>query len=300
MKPCIRRPRAAHIASAAALFLLLAPVLTGCAPLVNQMAFYPDRTYRLPHEQLPHDVKPISIAAEHQPTLAAYFLPSERSGKLLIYFHGNAGNLDYWLPTLIRLRDMGVNVLGVEYRGFGRSEGSPSEHGLYADGEAAWTYATQTLGYRPEDILLVGRSIGTTVATHVAAARRPGGLILVSPMTDAKSVVRSLGLIALLAGNAFDNLARCPDIAAPTLVIHGTDDRIIPAEMGALIFDAIPASKRFVLIRGAGHIRLDKRDEYWEAIEQFVSAARASARAGSDWTLMQLGGVPIQRAVVTR
>ena len=162
----------------------LVPFLCGCNPVVDRLAFQPDSVNVLDENQLPKGIKEISLLTEDEVKIKLLYLPVASSNKILLYFHGNAGNIYHRIPTLIQLQKFGVNVIGVSYRGYGKSEGSPSEDGVYLDGMAALKYITETLGFSEKNIIIFGRSIGTTVAINTAENRELGGVVLVTPLTS--------------------------------------------------------------------------------------------------------------------
>ncbi len=246
----------------------------GCKFIVNQLAFYPDSVDVLPKDRLPHGVEELFIDTEDQVRIQALYLPLADSDKVLIYFHGNAGNIYHRIADLVQLRKFGVNVVGVSYRGYGKSEGTPSEEGIYQDGDAVFKYVTEELRFSQSNIIVFGRSIGTAVAINSTKNREIGGLILVTPLTSGKALAKAggLGIFSSLVGNAFDNLTKIKDVKMPLLVIHGTNDRIIPFSMGKEIFDSAQTKKKFIKIEGAGHNNLQAsyRQAYWPAIFDFI------------------------------
>lgn len=250
--------------------------LAGCSAIVNQFAFYPDTKTSIPPEKLPAGVEEMFIKTSDHLRIQAYYAKNPDSDRLLIFFHGNAGNICHRLPDILRLRNFGINVLGVSYRGYGKSEGSPSEKGIYLDGAAAVDYAVQSLGYPLSRIMIFGRSIGTTVAVHISQDRDIAGLILITPLTSAKAHAKAqgLGLFSFVAGDAFDNLSKIQNIRCPLLVVHGTKDEILPFSMGREIFDRAGGDKSFVVIDGAGHNNLSQVDpeKYWGAIASFIQS----------------------------
>lgn len=248
--------------------------LSACQPLVDKLAFFPDKVNVLPVNKLPNGIQEVSITTADGLTIKALYLASLESKKVLIYFHGNAGNIYHRIPSLIELHKAGVNVLGVSYRGYGRSEGEPTEAGVYLDGESAYRYAIEELGFSSDNIILFGRSIGTTVAINTAMNKQIEGLILVTPLTSAKEQAKVGGLawVSMLAGDAFDNFNKIEYIKAPLLVIHGTHDDVIPYSMGETIFDKAHVVKDFVSINGGNHNNLQDKyaKEYWSPIIQFI------------------------------
>lgn len=263
------------------LLLGLCVLLMGCRFLVNFFSFFPDRQDLLSPESLPPGVEERFIDTADGERLQCYWISRPRSRHLLIYFHGNAGNIGHRLPDLGILADMNINVLGVGYRGYGRSSGRPSEAGIYADGRAALEYAGRILGFGPEAIVLFGRSIGSTVAVNTAMDTAVAAVILVSPMTSGKAMGRQggFGPLAFLAGDAFDNLSKIKRLSSPLLIVHGTADEIIPFAMGRKLHAAAPEPKTFAPIAGAGHndISIATAGAYWEAVARFLSTLSISS-----------------------
>lgn len=253
--------------------------LPACKPVVNYFSFHPDKNYRVAGDALPAGVREVYFDAADGVRLQALLLANSASDMLTIYFHGNAGNIYHRIADLQRLRQSGVAVLGVSYRGYAGSEGSPSEPGIYLDAAAAFRYATATLGYPASRLVVMGRSIGSTAATDLAQDRVIAGLILVSPLSTAREQASEMGLgfAAGLAGNAFNNLEKVARVKAPLLVIHGTNDTLIPPGMGRAVFAAAAGAKQFAAIDGAGHNDLSSRyaGQYWTAIGSFLKKVSA-------------------------
>jgi len=241
---------------------------------VNYFAFYPDTSNVIATEKLPANVQEITISTEDQVNITSLYLPSAGSEKLLIYFHGNAGNIYHRLSDLQQLQSFGVNVIGVSYRGYGKSEGSPSEAGIYLDGKAVYQHAIERMEFSASNIIILGRSIGSTAAVDLAQGKELHGLILVTPLSSGKeqAATSGLGLISALAGEFFDNLTKIENLKSPLLVIHGTDDYVVPFAMGKAIYDRANAKKEFIKIDGAGHNNLQNTypDEYWQPIYEFI------------------------------
>jgi pimeloyl-ACP methyl ester carboxylesterase len=247
---------------------------TGCSPLVSHMAFFPDTKDTIPAASLPPDVKEVFIKTGDNVKVQCYLLPLPDSKNILLYFHGNGGNIGQRLPELAQLRKFGVSVLGVGYRGYGKSTGRPSEKGIYRDGAAAFKYAVDSLGYKAEKIFICGRSLGTTAAINLAVEKNIAGIILITPLSTGQQYARAhgLGFIAFLAGGAFDNLSKCNRLKCPALVIHGTIDEIAPFYMGEQLFNKLTVKKQFVKIEGGDHNGLEDKDPkaFWGSIKEFI------------------------------
>lgn len=242
--------------------------------IVNAFAFHPDVDNVIPTNKLPNGIQEITINTADKVKITSLYLPSAESDKLLIYFHGNAGNIYHRIPSLTQIHRSGINVIGASYRGYGKSEGEPSEEGVYSDGKAILKYAVENLAYSTENIIIFGRSIGTTVAINTAQNENIRGVILVSPFTSGKAQATAggLGAISILAGDSFDNIAKIENIRSPLLVIHGTGDQVIPYTMGKEIYDRATVTKEFVKIEGGNHNNLQDtyEKEYWPPILRFI------------------------------
>ena len=249
-------------------------ILCSCESIRNGLAFHPDTTNTIPSNKLPAQVQEFFIPSTEDIQLQSYFIPYEKSDKLVVYFHGNAGNISHRLTDLLQLNSFGINVLGISYRGYGTSTGNPTEEGVYEDGLATLNHAISKLGFEESKIYILGRSIGTTVAINTAQSRSISGLILVTPLTSGADQAKAMGLnsVSSIAGKSFNNMNKTQNIICPTLVIHGTNDRVIPIHMGESIYDQIKTEKQFVRIRGANHNNLSTQydRQYWFSIYNFI------------------------------
>ncbi len=170
-----------------------------------------------------------------------------------LFLHGNAGNLTHRMNHIREITSAGSSILVIDYRGYGRSEGRPSEHGLYRDAEAGYQYLVHS-GYKPERIVLHGESLGTAVAVDLAVRRRCGGLVLEAPFTSGRDVAgRALPLLGPFLTWGWDSKRGIPKVRTPVLVIHGTRDEVIPLDLGKKLFEAANQPKWFWVVENAGH-----------------------------------------------
>ena len=192
-----------------------------------------------------------------------------------MFCHGNAGNISHRVGVAQILHNLKLNVLIFDYRGYGRSQGKPSESGLYRDGQAAYNYLVQQKGISPNKIIIFGKSLGSAVAVDLAHSVSAGALIIEGGFTSALEMRKKLfpgfpvdWLIAIRS----DSLSKIKQIAMPKLIIHSIDDEIVPFEMGQRLFAATQQPKEFYQMHG-GHneAMLLAADRYTQRIEQFLS-----------------------------
>jgi uncharacterized protein len=179
----------------------------------------------------------------------------ERQGSpfATLYLHGNAGNITYRATHLQEIVAAGSSVLILDYRGYGKSAGRPTEDGLYRDSEAGFIYLLGK-GYRAEQIILHGESLGTAVAVDLAGRRPCAGLILEAPFTSASDVAATVvPYVGPLLVRSFNSLPKIRWIRVPKLFIHGDRDDVVPLRLGQELFAASQGIKTFWVVHGAGH-----------------------------------------------
>ena len=235
----------------ALLYLVLAALLFLAQ---RKLMFRPDRTASVP--PLP-DVQVVTVRTEDGLDLPAWYLPAMSAAPTVLYLHGNAGNIGGRADRLRAFAARGWGVMMPEYRGFGTAPGSPSEAGLVRDVAAAyrWLRARVDAGH----IIIWGESLGTGLATRLAAGQGCAAVVLEAPYTSLLDIARQqywFVPVRLLLRDRFDSLRHAPMIVAPVLVLHGGKDDIVPPAMGQAIFGAILAPKQFFLAPGAGQMEV--------------------------------------------
>ena len=209
--------------------------------------------------------------------LHGWFVPGE--GEVTwIWFHGNGGNIGHRLENLVLLRSgLGVNLFLFDYRGYGRSQGRPSEKGTYRDATAALDYVLSRRDVNPDRIIYFGRSLGAAVAVWLAALRRPHGLILESPFASvgdmAKWAFPHLPLY-LLVRRKYDSLSQIGKVSCPLLVLHGDLDEVVPISQGRKLYEAATGPKSFYVIEGAAHndTYIAGGEPYFQALGDFIKS----------------------------
>ena len=200
----------------------------------------------------------LKLRTEDGETLIAWHVAPAPGKPLLLYFHGNGGNLTLQTELLRALIAGGNGLMAVEYRGYPGSTGSPSERGLLLDAEAAYAKAL-ALGTAPERIVVVGQSLGSGVAVALAVRHEVGAVVLDSPFTSALAVASRLyGMFPVrwVMLDPFPSDERIVKVKAPLLVVHGTADGVIPFEFGKGLYDLANQPKTFMPVEGAGHLSL--------------------------------------------
>lgn len=187
--------------------------------------------------------------------LHAWWCRPPDAAVVLLLFHGNAGNLADRAELMLTLASIPAEVLIVDYRGYGRSEGRPSEAGLYADASAAWRFLTEEQRVDPSRIVLLGKSLGGAVAVELATRVDPAGLVVQSSFTSVPDMaaVHYPFVPGALIRNRFDSAARIAEVRCPVLVVHSTADEIVPYDMGRRLFALAREPKRFLTVEGAAH-----------------------------------------------
>lgn len=218
-----------------------------------------------------------SFVANDGVRLHGWFVPGPRDVTML-WLHGNAGNISHRLDNLALVHDrLGVSVFLFDYRGYGRSEGTPSEAGTYRDAEAALGYLRDRGDIAMDRVVYFGRSLGAAVAVETALRRPPLGLILESPFPSVPDMARRVyPFVPSVAWRAlrtrYDAEAKIASVRAPLLVIHGDSDEIVPPEEGRRVYDAAPEPKGLHVIPGAGHndTYVLGGESYFDALRRFI------------------------------
>lgn len=219
------------------------------------------------------DYEDVTLEASDGVHVHGWFVPGA-SSRVLLYFHGNAGNISHRLHSIRQFHDLGLSVFIIDYRGYGRSGGKPSEKGLYRDAEAAWKYLTEDRGVAADQIIAFGRSLGGSVASMLAAQQTPQALIIESSFTSVPDIGQEtypwlpVRWLSRFKHATREHVARA---SVPILVVHSRDDELIPFHHGEAIFDAAREPKTFLEISG-GHndAHLASASTYREGLRRFL------------------------------
>jgi pimeloyl-ACP methyl ester carboxylesterase len=220
--------------------------------LQARMVFFPERNLDAAPSDIGLDYSDAYIDTEDGVRLHGWFIPGN-GAQVVLFLHGNAGNISHRLDSIRIFNRLGLSVLAIDYRGYGRSTGRISEKGTYADAHAAWRYLRDDQGFDASHIVLFGRSLGSAVAIELATHARPRALIAESAYTSVPDVGAHhyrLLPVRLLARIRYNSLPRVAAIDCPKLFIHSPSDEIAPFRLAQRLFAAAAEPKTFLEISG--------------------------------------------------
>ncbi len=262
---------------------IVAAYIAICAVMfVNQrrLIYYPRAAYNRTPADVGLSYEDVTLTTDDGVTLAAWYVPCEPARATVLHCHGNAENISHICSSVQALHQLGCSVLVLDYRGYGRSTGKPTEDGLYRDAEAAWRYLTEVRGVPPKRIVLMGRSLGGAVVIDLATRHTPGALVVECTFPSVVDIARRLYPylpVGLLCRDRFDSLKKVPQVRCPKLFFHGTYDGLVPLEDARRLFAAAPEPKHF--IETPGHHN-SAGFEYSEDYERQFGEWLASALGG--------------------
>lgn len=206
-----------------------------------------------------------------------------RGNGVILFCHGNAGNISHRLDTLEIFHQLEYNVFLFDYRGYGQSQGSPSEQGTYKDAEAAWKFLVETEKYAPGKIILFGRSLGGALAAHLASRHDAAALVLESTFTSVTDLGAQLYPylpVRLLSRFKYNTRALLKNIKEPVLVVHSPHDELVPFNHGKKLFDAANEPKQFLKISGSHNYGFtESAKTYIKGLKKFFSSLNSTAKS---------------------
>ena len=244
------------------------------------LAEVPGRTLTITPADVGLAYQDVSIETTDGVTLHGWFIAGQ-SSQVLLFFHGNAGNISHRLESIGQFHNLGLSVLIIDYRGYGQSAGRTTEKGIYHDADAAWRYLIENRRTVANDIVIFGRSLGASVASRLASEHQPLALIVESSFTSIPDIAQDL--YPWLPARWLSRLSHATrdyvrDVRCPILVIHSRDDEIIPFRHGEAIFASANEPRTLLTIRGT-HNDAFLKDErvYIEGLRTFLTGLSAPA-----------------------
>ncbi len=246
--------------------------------LFESMLFRPVTGAEIQPERLGIEGEDVFLQTEDGVRIHGFWLPVENAQKALLFLHGNGGNASFSLPRASQFLRFGVSVLVLDYRGYGLSEGVPTEVGVYQDAQAGLEYLVEVRGFPEDRILVLGQSLGGAVAVDLAQEKSLGGVILESTFDSLAGVVHSrVPFVDRLLSGRFDSDRKILLLESPILFLHGDRDGTVPLESGKRLFALAPEPKEFVTIEGARHNDVAEVGGrlYFDRVGEFVASMGA-------------------------
>ncbi len=223
----------------------------------SHMIFFPMTRMQQTPADWGLEYEDVNFNTEDKVQLHSWYIPQPQSERVLLFFHGNAGNISHRRESIEIFHRLGLNVFIIDYRGYGQSQsngkGKPSEQGLYRDAAAAWRYLTKQKDIAPEKIIIFGRSLGGVIAARLASEVEARGLILESTLSSARDFARQVFKVLarlVVIRFDFDTVEYLRQVNTPVLVLHSPDDEIMPFNLGEKVFESAHQPKQFIRMRG--------------------------------------------------
>ncbi len=216
--------------------------------------FFPSKVFQADPSQMSLPYEDVYFKTSDGITLNGWWLKNPGATSTLLFMHGNAGNISDRLLKVKSFYDLGLNVFIFDYRGYGKSEGKPSEQGLYIDGQAAYDYLKSRTDMDMGRVIVYGASLGGGVSVDLAVHRPVVALVIDSSFTSAQDMAKLLypHLPSFLISIKFNSMAKVGHLAMPKLFLHSPDDHVVPFDMGRRLYEAAAEPKTFMRVHG-GH-----------------------------------------------
>ncbi|MEW6419687.1 MAG: alpha/beta hydrolase [Nitrospirota bacterium] len=241
----------------------------------GSMIYYPVREISNTPRDIGLDFEEVTLKTKDGVTISAWYIPARHERGVVLFCHGNAGNISHRLDSIRIFHDLKLSVLIFDYRGYGKSEDSPTEEGTYLDAESAWDYLVNSKHISPEKIILFGRSLGSAIAAEIALNHKAGALIVESGFTSIPDFGRRFFPylpVRLIARYHYSTIDKVNKIDIPKLFIHSPQDEIIPFEHGMSLFEKASKPKEFLQIKGSHNEGfLISGRVYIEGLDEFIS-----------------------------
>jgi uncharacterized protein len=206
-----------------------------------------------------------------------WFVPYKNARYTLLFFHGNGGNISHRLDKISLLHSLGLNILIVSYRGYGKSQGRPTEDGLYQDGESSYDFLIDRFSSPADKIILYGESLGAQVAIDLASKKNVGALILEGSFSSARDVARKVYpfIPGVFFSDKFNSTDKINKVKEPILFLHSAGDEIVPIKLARKLYNKADTRKEFSELRG-GHNSAyrDSKDKYLSSIKSFIDSLK--------------------------
>ena len=259
------------------LFLFSLMVAVSVYYTLNQSnyIYFPDSETSSTPEEIGLEYEEVTLQTEDGVRITGWFVPEEENRFIILFCHGNAGNISHRLDFLKMFNRLGLSTFIFDYRGYGESEGSPTEEGTYLDAETAYEYLVRERGIHPLQIIVMGRSLGGPIASYIASRYPVRALIVESSFTSIKDLAPIHMLIPAKFFSKFSYETReyIKNTNVPIIIIHSRDDEIIPFSHGEKLYQAAKGEKKFVEIQGThSNGYMQSYEKYMEKLNSFINS----------------------------
>ena len=238
---------------AGGVFLLLSLLLYLFQGKMLFLSNMPGRALTASPADIGLEYEDISMLTRDGEQLHGWYVPATNRRGVVLFFHGNAGNISHRLDSIGIFHQLGLDTLIIDYRGYGQSTGKPTEQGTYLDAQAAWSYLVDERGIPADEIIIFGRSLGGAIGAWLGAQHTPAAVIIESSFTSGVDMARRLYPFLparLITRLRYPVAEYASQLDCPVLVVHSLDDEIIPFEMGRSVYAAVKQRKSFLELRG--------------------------------------------------
>ncbi|MBI3596398.1 MAG: alpha/beta hydrolase [Nitrospirae bacterium] len=250
-------------------------LMVGCG-IDKPFIYHPEQEIKATPESVGLSYENIYFQSADGVRLNGWFVPGPDPSNVMIWFHGNGGNIGHRVKKLRLIHDdLGLSIFIFDYRQYGQSGGSVTEEGTYWDARAALEYVKSRTGLLALRIIYFGESLGSAVAVDLALKAPPRALILESPITSIHDMARAklpYLPVGFLIDDKYDSFSKIRKIHVPLLILHGDRDEVVPFDQGRRLFEAANPPKEFYVIPGAHHndTYIVGGQPYWEAMKKFL------------------------------
>jgi fermentation-respiration switch protein FrsA (DUF1100 family) len=261
---------------AAGIYLLLALALYLLQGKMVFLSGMPGRALTATPGDIGLTYEDVFLSTADSERLHGWFVPAAGARGVVLFLHGNAGNISHRLDSIAIFNQLGLDTLIIDYRGYGESSGKTSEQGTYLDAQAAWDYLVDERGVSADRIIIFGRSLGGAIGAWLGSRNTPAAVIIESSFSSGVDMARRLysflpvGLLTRLRYPVAEYASR---LQSPVLVVHSRDDEIIPFEMGEAIYAAVKQRKSFLELRGDHNAGFYiSRQQYIPGLDEFIES----------------------------
>ena len=243
--------------------------------LQRKILYKPAREQLAPHHYGLNELEQVDLMAKDGTNIKAWYKPAPKGRLTMLYFHGNAGNLADRSEKLEALQKRGIGIMALSYRGYGNSEGSPTEQGIYQDARAAIEYLQQEKNISNDQLFIYGESLGSGVAVQMATEQHFRALVLEAPYTSITNTGYErypLFPIKFLLKDHFDSIGKIPNVHTPLMIFHGYLDMVMPIHHGRQLLQAANEPKEARFFDHVGHTNFDL-DEITKIAVEFAERA---------------------------